>query len=84
MTSLSRGMERRLGRPVIDKTGLTSAYDFNLMWAEESAATRGEAAAALPTLAGAFEDQLGLKLTSARGSIQALVVDRLSKTPTEN
>lgn len=96
---LARRMERRIDRPIIDKTGLTGAYDFNLVYADDSLAAaspaaiepsssqlpmQGEVGAPTPTLVGAFEDQLGLKLNPAKGPIQVLVVDHLNKVPTEN
>jgi uncharacterized protein (TIGR03435 family) len=86
-----------IGRPVVDKTGLTGVWDFNLRFSNLSASNAGSAASAdppltgldapadsAPTLLGAFETQLGLKLESTKGPIKALVVDRLNRVPTEN
>jgi bla regulator protein blaR1 len=84
---------RVLDRPVIDQTGLGDRYDFTLDWrADEfqfpaaSAAQRAAAAANadnLPDLFTAFQEQLGLKLESAKASATVLVVDMVSK-PSEN
>jgi uncharacterized protein (TIGR03435 family) len=96
---LVRGMERLIDQPIVDRTGLTGKYDFHLMYAQDplAAAVRaaaqpssgqpplqGEAGDASLSLAGAFEEQLGLKLRSVRLPVKVLVVDHLNKTPTEN
>jgi len=81
-------------RPVIDKTGLTGRYDFTLEF------TLDMTGIALPTgfpaaadnnatdpgsdIASAVEKQLGLKLTSTKGKLDVIVVDRAEKIPTEN
>jgi uncharacterized protein (TIGR03435 family) len=78
------------GREVIDKTGLTGAYDVSLKWTPQTvAAPGGETAAAPPpdveggSLFTAIEEQLGLKLVPTRGSSQVLVVDHIER-PSEN
>lgn len=86
----------QIGRPVVDKTGLTGVYDFNLRWsrlsAEAGPAGSGDplqGGAPAPTgsgldLFGAFEKQLGLKLEPAKDPIQVLVVDKGNRIPAEN
>jgi uncharacterized protein (TIGR03435 family) len=71
-----------LGRPVIDKTGLTGRFDINFR-AAPPGAREGSPGAALPPISTALEDQLGLKLQTGRGSVEVLVIDRL-EMPTEN
>jgi uncharacterized protein (TIGR03435 family) len=66
-----------VGRPVIDKTGLTGFYAFSL----DFASTLGDDTR--PDLFAALQEQLGLKLESTRGPIQILVVDHAEK-PSEN
>jgi uncharacterized protein (TIGR03435 family) len=87
-------VEHELDRPVVDKTGLAEAYDFNLFFAPERAravstdpATAGvldAASDAAPTLFAAFERQLGLKLEPEKRPFSVLVVDKVNRTPTEN
>ena len=69
-------------RQVVDQTGLTAAYDFDLIWtpAEDPA---GEDAAARPSLFTAVEEQLGLRLVATRALVDALVVEHIER-PTAN
>jgi len=39
---------------------------------------------ALPTIFGALQSQLGLKLDQKKASVEIIVVDHVEKTPTEN
>jgi uncharacterized protein (TIGR03435 family) len=66
-----------LKRKVLDRTGLTGEFDFNLKWAPDQAIDPG------PSIFTAIEEQLGLKLESGRAPIDVLVVDRIER-PTEN
>ena len=59
-----------VGRHVVDRTGLTGNFDFDLTWAPE--ATPDSAG---PSIFTALQEQLGLKLESARGPIDVLVID---------
>jgi uncharacterized protein (TIGR03435 family) len=73
-----------LDRPVVDKTGLTGRYDFNLVWAPDETQFGGEvpvasAEAPNPPLFTAMQEQLGLKLEATRGPVQALVVDKAER-----
>ncbi len=66
------------GTLVVDRTGLTGGYDFELSWALPDD-TSGEK----PSLFTAIEEQLGLKLESTKIPIEAIVIDAAEK-PTEN
>jgi uncharacterized protein (TIGR03435 family) len=78
----------QLGVPVIDKTGLTGRYDITLSWnsgggidtntASDSAADAGI------TIEAAVQEQLGLKLISAKEPIDILVLDKAQRVPSEN
>jgi uncharacterized protein (TIGR03435 family) len=63
----------QFGPPVIDKTGLSGAYDFTLSWDE----TNG------PQLSTALQQQLGLKFESQKVPVSFIVIESAQK-PTEN
>lgn len=70
----------RLGRPVVDRTGLQYRQKLILGWEENdgmSADSNG------PSLFTAIQEQLGLKLESTRGPVPVLLIDHAER-PTEN
>jgi uncharacterized protein (TIGR03435 family) len=76
------GPNVRLGRPVVDKTGLDGVFDFNLDWTpENSSQTRADAP---PSIFVALQEQLGLKLEAQKAPVEVLMVDHVEKIPTEN
>lgn len=75
-----------LNQPVVDATGLTGNYDFDLKWTadETQAYARDEASdPSGPSLFSAIQEQLGLKLESTKGPVQVLVIDHVER-PAEN
>jgi len=78
-----------LGRPVVDKTGLSGNFDFTIEWAREPTGSAAFDSNAPPaaivgaTPTQALRDQLGLKLEPAKSSLRILVVDGV-KRPSEN
>ena len=67
-------------RPVVNKTGLTGRYDFDLEWAPDETQFGGEippAASDAPLLPffTAIQQQLGLQAKATRGAVDALVID---------
>lgn len=89
MSMLTMLVTQFVGRPVVDKTGLTGAYDFefaiDLRSLLQQASFLGvnvpgvEAALAKlpegPSLMTQLEEELGLKLESQRGPGDVLVID---------
>jgi uncharacterized protein (TIGR03435 family) len=73
-------------REVIDKTGLVGKYNIDLKWTpddrpgSESGLTDQDAE---PHLFTALQEQLGLKLESAKGPVQTLIIDR-AEMPSAN
>jgi uncharacterized protein (TIGR03435 family) len=86
-----------LGRPVIDKTSLSGEFDFALEWTPEPGEDGGPTTADLrpgasdqpaassdgPSIFTAIPQQLGLRLKSARGPVEVIVIDDV-KLPTAN
>jgi uncharacterized protein (TIGR03435 family) len=68
----------RLGRIVLDRTGLTGSYDFTLDWAPDQAPD-----SSAPSLVTALREQLGLRLESHRSPVEVLVIDSIDG-PSEN
>src|SRR5262245_50070515 len=69
INSLARSLEEMLNKPVLNETGLTNSYDFQLLWDEtkSSGADPGE-------LTRALHEQLGLSLAPAKRTVELLVV----------
>jgi uncharacterized protein (TIGR03435 family) len=86
MRSLSLALTQLMGRLVVDKTGLTGLYDFNLTTDLQTlarlSADLGDNARPLPpglpeapALTTQLQEDLGLKLNSQRGAGEVLVID---------
>ena len=79
------------GRPIVDRTGLTGSFDFELNFDPSSAAEPPPGATpgpqptddSKPSIFSALQEQLGLKLEPARGLIDVLVIDSAER-PTPN
>lgn len=81
-----------LDRPVVDRTALTGRFDFTLNWTPDDSQFRGLGGRAPapsndpnapPGLFTAIQEQLGLRLESARAPVEVLVVDRVER-PSDN
>jgi uncharacterized protein (TIGR03435 family) len=79
MATFASALSGKLGRSVLDRTGLKGVYDFLLTWTpdEEQATDPGL------SLFTATQEQLGLKLESAKGPVEVLVIDHAER-PSEN
>ena len=88
LTQLASNLSQRVGRTVVDRTGLTGRYDFLLEYTPDppaGAALPGGEPADLdrPSIYTALQEQLGLKLDAQRGAVDVLVVDAIQR-PTED
>lgn len=65
----------------IDKTGFTEKFNVTLEWVPEpnSPAVNAPTEATGPSLAAALQEQLGLKLESAKAPVEVLVVDAVER-----
>lgn len=84
MSQLATMLTTGAGRVVVDRTGLGGTYDFDLTYSPEG--VRAIVAGGGPpidfappadgmSLQSAIQEQLGLKLVSARGPVDVLVID---------
>jgi uncharacterized protein (TIGR03435 family) len=93
MPSFTRMLANRIGRPVVDKTGLTGKYSFKLEWANEPHDGEGPGGPPHeggpgggsasgdtgPSIFTALQEQLGLKLDSEKGPVEVIVIDHLEQ-----
>jgi uncharacterized protein (TIGR03435 family) len=76
-----------LDKPVVDQTGLTEKYDFTLKFTPDAGQMAGfgpqppatDNLDAPPDIFAAFQQQLGLRLASARAPADVLVIDQVEK-----
>ena len=78
-----------LGRPVLDRTGLTGLYDFFVQWDDAPVRQGGVPGTAPPpddspgsdrgSIFTAVQDQLGLRLELQRAPVEVIVVDGMDR-----
>ncbi|MGH9606904.1 MAG: TIGR03435 family protein [Terracidiphilus sp.] len=68
---------REVGRTVVDKTGLTGRYTFELDWTPEDGPASTASDAAYPALFTALKEQLGLELKPSKGPLDTIVIDHV-------
>jgi len=73
MTDVDAALRRQAGRPVEDHTDLKGSFDFQIEWAPEETPDSTD-----PLLATVLKEQLGLKLQTAKGAIEILVIDQIA------
>lgn len=80
LSAIMGALSSMVEAPVLNKTGLTGAYNYTLQFGREWSANDPEG---WPSIFTAVEEQLGLKLESVHEAVPNLVIDHISK-PTEN
>jgi bla regulator protein BlaR1 len=87
MGLMAMNLSNNVGRPVVDKTGLTEKYDWVLEWTPDMPAAGPDAPQPVdspgPTIFTALQEQLGLKLESSKGPVETYVIDKVDR-PSEN
>jgi uncharacterized protein (TIGR03435 family) len=78
-----------MDKPVVDQTGLTARYDFNLNWTPDQSqfaamgvkipAANPDDPNAPPSLYTAMQEQLGLKLEATKAKADVIVIDHVEK-----
>jgi uncharacterized protein (TIGR03435 family) len=78
------GLANEVARSVVDRTGLSGNWDFELTYTREAVRQPDVTDGAPPnidpdgaSLFTAVQEQLGLKLESTRGPVRVLVIDRI-------
>jgi uncharacterized protein (TIGR03435 family) len=82
LASLASWLSSSAGRPVQDKTGLTGSYDITLKFpnSDGSAQNQSEESASDPRGGvSSWVSDLGLKLVSAKGQVETLVIDHIER-----
>ena len=75
--SLASLLSSRVGRPVLDRTGLAGNFDMDLMWAAVSTELAAGRANDEPSIYTALQEQLGLRLEPSTAPQDVLVIDRI-------
>jgi uncharacterized protein (TIGR03435 family) len=73
-----------VGRPIVDQTGLSGAWDFSLNWLPDRGGSSPAGPIQFPDAEGpsifeALKQQLGLKLKPTRASVPVLAVDHVEQ-----
>jgi bla regulator protein blaR1 len=91
LANLAQMLSVRVNRIVVDKTGLEGKYSFTLEFAPEQLPPAGGPTpppgapplpafdANAPSLFTALQEQLGLKLESARGPVEMLIIESIEQ-----
>jgi uncharacterized protein (TIGR03435 family) len=83
MAQLADFLTREIGEFVVDGTGLTGKYNFEMRWARDDQNAAGDPDPA-PSIFTALQEKLGLKLQPQKVPVSMVVVDKVEKAPTEN
>jgi uncharacterized protein (TIGR03435 family) len=84
MSQLVGTLTGQFGRPVTDKTGLTGSYDFVLKYKGRWDRDRNaDDLDPTPPMDRALQEELGLKVETAKGPVKVLFIDHVEK-PSEN
>ena len=83
LQGVADGLVTFVGRPVVDKTGVSGYYNFDIRWTAERApgapTATGLGVEGITLLMAEMRDQLGLRLVSAKGTQPIWVVDQAEK-----
>jgi uncharacterized protein (TIGR03435 family) len=86
---VAQALQSAAGARVVDKTGLTGTYDFDLYFGVDHSGPNSlmrcnDAPLDAPGVFEAVENQLGLKLEKTSAMLEVIVIDHLDRTPTDN
>jgi uncharacterized protein (TIGR03435 family) len=86
LTAFASALANQVGRVVIDRTGVSGNWDFELTFVPERIRQQALAGGAPPdvdtngpSIFTAIQEQLGLKLESTKGPVKVLVIDHVDQ-----
>lgn len=94
MSKLVEVLADRIGRTIVDKTGFSGTFNFQLDFSPEDAASIPKPAPTgaagperpipgtnvqTPTIFAALQEQLGLRLQAGKGQVEVLVIDHVQR-----
>jgi uncharacterized protein (TIGR03435 family) len=88
MSNFAMMLSRQLGRPVLDNTGLSQQYDFEINFTPEAGcgprpvdggASTNENPPENPSIFTPIQAQTGLKLEPIKGPVEVILIDRAEK-----
>jgi uncharacterized protein (TIGR03435 family) len=88
MTQLATNLSQRVNRVVLDRTGLTGPYEFELEFTPDQLPQGPPPPGAPPlpptdpngpSIFTALQEQLGLKLDAQRGPVEVVVIDGVAQ-----
>jgi uncharacterized protein (TIGR03435 family) len=86
LSAFAGALENQVGRVVIDRTGVTGNWDFELTFTPERIRQQALTGGAPPdvdpngpSIFTAVQEQLGLKLESTKGPVNVLVIDHVEQ-----
>ncbi len=88
LSNFIHGLETPAGRPIVDQTGLTDHYDFDVVFewtlGSSAAQTADPAADPAPSVFTMIQQDFGLKLVPKKVPLEYLVIDSVDKEPAAN
>jgi uncharacterized protein (TIGR03435 family) len=86
MDAFAKNLSDRVGRPVVDHTGLTGRYDLDVEFAPQPLRADGADPASVdrpadgaPSIYTAIQEQLGLKVEAHKQSVEVTVIDSVER-----
>lgn len=87
LADLAQAISPYSDRPVVDRTGISGNYDFDLTYSSDAASDSATPAGADSEAAVSLPEALkkyGLELKVRKAPVEVLVVDHIDKAPTDN
>ena len=83
MDLFAKVLAREMDLPVVNHTNLQGIFNFKLHWTPDNARPADGGAAQEASIFTALQEQLGLRLRTAKAPVEILVIDHV-ETPSEN